>query len=188
MTAFVIGNGLSRKGIDLTKLKGTTYGCNWLYTEFTPDILVAVDRPISDHIQNTFYPTTNKFYTRKVYAETGALPLCYRFKNWSSGSNAIQLAVFNNHDSIVLLGFDFGKKSEKSNNIYTGTKFYNDIDSVSTYSWLNEISTILRMNKRIKFTIVQGEHTTTHINNFKSFTNVKIICTADFIKEYIDVM
>ena len=53
MTAFVIGNGKSREGMDLNDLKkhGMTYGCNALYREFTPDVLVAKDKPISDAIQ-----------------------------------------------------------------------------------------------------------------------------------------
>ena len=42
---FLIGNGESRKGFDLTKLKNhiKIYGCNGLYRDFTPDGLVSVD-------------------------------------------------------------------------------------------------------------------------------------------------
>ena len=48
-TAFIIGNGTSRKSIDLHQLKKNSppgskiYGCNALYREFEPDYLVAVD-------------------------------------------------------------------------------------------------------------------------------------------------
>ena len=54
-SAFIIGNGKSRLSVDLSKLTllGATYGCNWLYKDFTPDCLVATDRPIADHIQQT---------------------------------------------------------------------------------------------------------------------------------------
>ena len=43
--AFCIGNGESRKGFDLEQLRphGKIYGCNALYRDFTPDVLVAVD-------------------------------------------------------------------------------------------------------------------------------------------------
>ena len=42
---FVIGNGESRKNIDLDTLKskGKVYGCNALYRDFSPDVLVCVD-------------------------------------------------------------------------------------------------------------------------------------------------
>ena len=43
--AFVIGNGESRKDIDLYPLKnyGKLYACNAVYRHFQPDYLVAVD-------------------------------------------------------------------------------------------------------------------------------------------------
>ena len=43
---FAIGNGTSREGFDLEQLRGqgTTVGCNWIYKDFQPDIVVAIDR------------------------------------------------------------------------------------------------------------------------------------------------
>jgi hypothetical protein len=45
--AFLIGNGLSRKGFDLESLRGQGHiiGCNWLYRDFTPDTLTMIDTP-----------------------------------------------------------------------------------------------------------------------------------------------
>ena len=42
---FVLGNGESRKNINLDdlKTKGVVYGCNALYRDFTPDALICVD-------------------------------------------------------------------------------------------------------------------------------------------------
>ena len=44
-TAFVLGNGTSRKHFDLERLKGygTVYACNAVYRHFEPDVLIAVD-------------------------------------------------------------------------------------------------------------------------------------------------
>jgi len=44
-TVFLIGNGSSRKNFDLNLLKGkgTIIGCNALYRDFTPDILICQD-------------------------------------------------------------------------------------------------------------------------------------------------
>ena len=45
---FIIGNGESRIGLDLEQLRdyGKIYGCNLLYKEFTPDVLVAIDERV----------------------------------------------------------------------------------------------------------------------------------------------
>ena len=49
---FCIGNGESRIGFDLEKLRshGTIYGCNALYRDFMPDVIVAVDYGIMHEI------------------------------------------------------------------------------------------------------------------------------------------
>ena len=42
---FVVGNGESRKKVDLMQLNmmGKIYGCNAMYRDFTPDVLIVVD-------------------------------------------------------------------------------------------------------------------------------------------------
>jgi hypothetical protein len=52
---FAIGNGESRQSLDLLKLKphGKIYGCNALYRDFTPDVLVAVDQSIMHEIYHS---------------------------------------------------------------------------------------------------------------------------------------
>lgn len=188
MTAFVIGNGLSRKGIDLTKLDGTTYGCNWLYKDFKPDVLVAVDNTMSEFIQNSYYPKFNKFYTRRAYANTGALQLKPQFKNWASGPNAVQLAVLDKHKAVILLGFDLGGNTTKFNNVYAGTQFYKDSHSRSTYAggWINQLNTIFKMTDWVNFKIVIGNETCDNVHSFEKFKNVTLISKADFLNEYVD--
>lgn len=75
--AFVLGNGISRKDISLSALKeaGKVYGCNALYREFTPDVLVATDRPIATQIQESGYAKQNKFYTRRPIDGLGGFRL-----------------------------------------------------------------------------------------------------------------
>ena len=48
--AYCIGNGPSRHGFDLNKLKGTgqTYGCNALYRDFIPDFIFSVDKYVDE--------------------------------------------------------------------------------------------------------------------------------------------
>ena len=49
---FCIGNGESRQGYDLDKLKpfGKIYGCNAIYRDYMPDVLTAVDHGIMHEI------------------------------------------------------------------------------------------------------------------------------------------
>ena len=63
---FIIGNGESRIGFDLEKLRdyGKIYGCNMLYEEFTPDVLVAVDERIMHPCYWTGYPIDNVCWFR----------------------------------------------------------------------------------------------------------------------------
>ena len=48
MRVFILGNGQSRLGLNLKKLKeyGKVYGCNAIYRDFEPDVLVGVDQGI----------------------------------------------------------------------------------------------------------------------------------------------
>ena len=64
--AFFIGNGESRKGFDLEQLRphGKIYGCNALYRDFTPDVLVAVDHGICHEIYNSGYCQKNEAWFR----------------------------------------------------------------------------------------------------------------------------
>jgi hypothetical protein len=64
-TAFVLGNGTSRKSIDLQNLKkyGLVYGCNALYREYQPDYLVAVDTKMILEINQAGYQHSHQVWT-----------------------------------------------------------------------------------------------------------------------------
>ena len=63
---FCIGNGESRKSfnLDLLKPHGKIYGCNALYREYTPDVLVSVDHGIMHEIYQSGYCYTNETWFR----------------------------------------------------------------------------------------------------------------------------
>lgn len=54
---FLIGNGKSRENFDLERLrgKGTIIGCNALYRDFTPDILIAIDAKMLKELAEAGY-------------------------------------------------------------------------------------------------------------------------------------
>ena len=53
--AFLIGNGESRVGFDLERLRplGTIVGCNAIHRDFTPDVICAVDHGVMHEIYHT---------------------------------------------------------------------------------------------------------------------------------------
>ena len=63
---FCIGNGESRKSFNLDLLKpyGKVYGCNALYREYTPDVLVSVDHGIMHEIYQSGYCYKNETWFR----------------------------------------------------------------------------------------------------------------------------
>ena len=54
-SVFVLGNGPSRKNIDISKLDGTVIGCNACYRDFTPDVICATDAGIISDIIESGY-------------------------------------------------------------------------------------------------------------------------------------
>ena len=64
--AYCIGNGESRKGFDLSKLRktGKIFGCNALYREFMPDVLTSVDHGIMHEIYHAGVAQTIPCYFR----------------------------------------------------------------------------------------------------------------------------
>ena len=134
--AFVIGNGLSRKNIDLKTLNGTTIGCNAIYRSFMPDHLVMVDeRMVKELLEVKDFTKYNKVYLqpkfKTKYNEEGLdfkeiPPGSIYGSATDSGLAAFRLAVLKRYKTIYLLGFDFAYNTSKgeTNNIYAGTNGY----------------------------------------------------------------
>jgi hypothetical protein len=63
---FVLGNGESRKGLDLEVLSehGRIYGCNGLYRDFPVDGIVCVDGGMMHEVYDSGYALTNNCYFR----------------------------------------------------------------------------------------------------------------------------
>jgi hypothetical protein len=164
--AFVLGNGVSRAGLPLEQIQklGKIYGCNALYREFVPDVLVACDRPIATQIQETGYSAQHRFYTRKPIAGLGALALPSQYYGFSSGPNAVGLAALDQHARIYLLGFDMGPTSDNQfNNMYAGTEFYKAADAGPTFTgnWVKQLTTIAKDFPAVDFVRVCGTTTAT---------------------------
>lgn len=183
--AFVLGNGISRKGVDVTLLSkhGQVYGCNALYRDHVPDVLVATDRPIATEIQESGYSANHKFYTRRPIAGLGAREVPKAYFGFSSGPVATGIAAIDGHRRIYLLGFDMGPTPDQLfNNLYAGTEFYRPVASTPTYTgnWVKQMVKVMQDHRLTEFIRVFGS-TTAEIKEFDGLSNLHKLDLAAFL-------
>ena len=145
MTAFIIGNGISRKSIDLSKLNGTVIGCNALYREFTPDIIVAVDKQMVIEIRKSGYQLHHEVW-------------CTWYEEYDT--TAQHLACTLGHKEVVLLGFDMVGVDGFINNVYADTFNYKkstDPERGHTNTWLPQHVKCATDFPDVKFVRVIGD-------------------------------
>lgn len=179
MTVLVVGNGESRKNLDLNKFKldYTTVGCNALHRDVEVDHLVCCDRRmaeeavISDNTKNTSIYVRNDWYNyfRKIKKDKRInrvpdLPYKGNLKqdnpvHWGSGPYAMLLAA-SLSDSIMILGFDLYSKNGKVNNLYKDTKNYSSKknNSVDYSFWVHQIGKVFQHNQNKSFLIFNEEN------------------------------
>jgi len=184
MTAFVLGNGISRDSINVDHLLtlGPVYGCNGLYRTHTPTVLVSTDRPISTAIQESGYSARNRFYTRRPLPNTGAQMVPQKYRGFSSGPIAVSIACQDLIRKIYLLGFDMGPTVVgKFNNVYAGTDFYKAADANPTFvgNWIRQLTTVVRDFPQVQFVRVAGD-TTADIKDLQGLSNLTHMSIADF--------
>jgi hypothetical protein len=182
--AFVLGNGVSRQDVDLNNLKhfGPIYGCNALYRDFTPTVLVSTDRPISERIQNSGYALKHNFYTRRPISGSGANPVPQKYFGYSSGPLATGIAAINGNRLIYLIGFDMGPVHNHFNNVYANTEFYKKSSAVPTYTgnWVNQLKTVMTDYPATLFVRIMG-HTTAAIDVFNKVNNFQTMAMSEFL-------
>ena len=106
----VVGNGLSRKDIDLWQLKEQyiVYGCNAIYREFQPDILFCVDDRMCNEIHVSGYSKEHTVITPNKYSCPLAthIKINSKWNKWNCGALACLYAATQKPTIIYLLGFD----------------------------------------------------------------------------------
>lgn len=185
--AFVLGNGVSRQGIDLQQLqiRGPIYGCNALYRDFEPNVLVATDRAIAEHIQHSGYALTRSFYTRTPLEGLGAQRIPESWWKFSSGPAAVALAAEAGHGTVWMLGFDMGPDvTNKFNNVYAGSEFYKSVGSAPTYTrnWVNQTLEICQHFENTQFVRVAGP-TTAKVPEFERVSNLSTVTLQQFLQQ-----
>ena len=161
MKAFIVGNGLSRQGFNLESLrgKGTIFGCNALYRDFTPDYLVAIDDKIIAEINHSIdtgeceVPQKNFIVPpwTECHEETTG-------RRSNAGMNAMFEAIKKDHTELYCLGFDFLIDDDVSvANVYDGTNCYgpetraNRRDNVNRVAYLEYVAL---NNRDVTFTFL----------------------------------
>lgn len=182
--AFVLGNGQSRQSLNLTALiqLAPVYGCNALYREFEPSVLVSTDAPISKAIQESGYSQKNVHYTRKPLPALGARRIPQQYYGFSSGPVAAGIAALDRHRKIYLIGFDLGpSRTGHFNNIYADSEFYKKSSATPTYTgnWVRQLTTIARDFPQTDFVRVRG-NTTASIAELENIENFSHMLLEDF--------
>lgn len=182
--AFVLGNGISRQQIDLNLLKtlGKVYGCNALYREFTPDVLISTDLPISERIQHEGYSQKNMHFTRKPLPGLGAYKITQQYFGYSSGPVAVGQAALDGAKAIYLVGFDMGPtRLGRFNNIYADTEFYKKSSAVPTFTgnWVRQLKQICKDFPKTNFFRIIGD-TTAELSDLSGIPNMLPMPIADF--------
>jgi len=164
-TAFVIGNGTSRLGFNLEKLKkyGKTYGCNAIYRDFIPDQLLAVDsKMIKEFSLNKVYEKTeiwvNDNNAANVEHKEGLNFLTGELKKGTGcGFTALLKALQDGSSTIYMIGFDLHPIDERPyqyfNNVYANTEGYKgDRDTPpSNDRYIPKLCRILNDYPEVKF-------------------------------------
>lgn len=180
--AFVLGNGTSRKGIDIDYLQslGKVYACNAVYRQHEPDYLVAVDVKMILEITKSGYQNTHEVWTNpnKSFAKIQNLNYFRPSKGWSSGPTALWLASQHRYKKVYILGFDYKgiDDGQKFNNIYADTMNYKKSRDGATFfgNWLRQTKSVIQEHPHIEYcrVITADNYCPDELNRFDNFKNV----------------
>jgi len=163
--AYCIGNGPSRKGFDLNKLKATgqTYGCNALYRDFVPDFIFSVDTKMTlkmceDKVYEKCIHYAPALEVNRPYSKN-KLHLTPNNPHWISGNQAFWTAAVHGHKNIYLIGFDFREYGkDQLNNIYQDTENYGPRHSDVIFEvWLTQFRQIQKMRPYCNWVVVHDD-------------------------------
>ena len=208
--AFVIGNGTSRKGLNIEQLMdyGLLYGCNWFFREeFRPHLLISSDEPMTRTIikQYSQYPKSNWFYTWYPKPGSGAKKATTPEK-FAAGPMATHLAAYHfESPKVFLIGMDFfgfGSTDKEQNglmnNLYEGMKHYSKIpeeenqkNGAPTYrNWQRRYQWILKRFPNIQFYHVnpfEGK-SPERLRGFDNFHQITFDNLIDHLKNDVELV
>jgi hypothetical protein len=175
LTTLVLGNGESRKTLDLENIKSryTTVGCNAVHRDFVVDHLVCCDqRMVIEAVKNPNTKNT-KIYTRAEWVNTFSKLGVHRVPDlpyagdqrwdqpfhWGSGGYALLVAA-SLSDHVNIVGFDLISSTGKVNNLYKDTENYSKADQhpVDPTYWIYQTSMVFKSFPAKYFTVFNNNN------------------------------
>lgn len=170
---WAIGNGESRKHININQLSGIKVGCNAIARDFKLQHLICVDRRMV--VESIELDTAKTIYTRpewhdqfKTFSQVKTVPAlpysgnerCDEAFQWGSGPYAVLLAAQLTNNLVNMIGFDLYGQNKKINNIYKDTKNYDKSEktAIDPRYWIHQISMIFKCYPNIQFKIYQTDN------------------------------
>lgn len=174
MLAVVVGNGESRRSLDLQALAqtNTIIGCNALIRDLAIPHLVCCDQRMVDEAltspnnQNTIIytrPEWAKFYSAPVQ-EVPQLPYKGTLRqdqlwHWGSGPLALLVACTLGFKTIQMVGFDLYGINNKVNNVYKDSKHYlkTEANAVDPIYWVYQNAKVFELFPEINFVVLNSK-------------------------------
>jgi hypothetical protein len=185
----VIGNGESRKDIDINAIPGIKVGCNAIFRDYTNiDHIICVDKRMVSEAIKAGANVRSNIYTRKDWLlrfpkneKIRQVPkLWYKGTQraddpfqWGSGPYAVLLAA--KQEKIVkMIGFDLYGTDGKTNNIYKNSSNYNSSDkrAVDPRYWIHQIGKVFDYYKNTQFKIYNNDFVMPE--QWKCYVNISI--------------
>lgn len=177
--AIAIGNGLSRKGFDLSLIKNhrgglfardklQSYACNLVIDEgFEPDFLIVTDPLKVQAVIDSGYTDDHIVYTNAQYIvkHPGKFYLIPQNPAYDAGALATYLACFDGHKKLFLLGYDS----------------YFD-DPANTF-YINTLTTVMNTYRDTEFIRVCPSAKVACSSQLQSLVNFRQISLREFITE-----
>lgn len=166
-TALIIGNGESRKSINLEELSkkyNATFGCNILYRDFYPTYLATKNNGIfEDYLKEGIWKKSiiiHKTHSEENYPERRFYHFVGKFGH--CGLIILHLAIKMGFKIIDLIGFDMD-----FSNIYHGRSKYYGATTTPNYIWKerkDEMGQIIENHPEIKFNKYKYEDSSHNTN------------------------
>lgn len=195
--AAVFGNGLSRAGLNFelfrhhrgglhASKKLTTYGCNAMFRDCDPHILIVNHPAIADEVAKTKYPDNNVVVTsvKNVLKHPDKFHIVPYNPSFTAGATALYMAAFDGHQKVYFLGFDGQDTPGVNNNIYAGTSGYpTKTADVDHPRWVREAMTVFTTYYNTEFIRVVPYGGEVMPEEWKYASNVRQIGMRQFISE-----
>ena len=164
-----IGNGESRRSIDIDKISNTKIGCNAIVRDHFIEHVVCVDRKMlqecaqySINFKRCYTRDRWRFCTDTPYIDT-VPDLPYKGTerwddpfHWGSGPYAVLIAA-GLSDTVKMIGFDLYSNNNCVNNCYKDTENYDDSTkrAVDPRYWILQIAKVFECFPQTEFTVYQ---------------------------------